>query len=185
MELKLSKSLEARGQAIIERSAQGAVVIEVGTLVGHLALYVASQRPDIRWVMVDNWLPRSSQPAAYVATGDDHALHDQRRANRNRQRALKVAHQIGAVVMDGNSTDIAARVAQGSADLVFIDADHSFEGCRADIAAWRGAVRKSGWIGGHDYHNPDPRFSGVDRAVDEAFPRGVNKGPNYTWWARS
>ena len=52
--------------------------------------------------------------------------------------------------------------------MVFLDADHSYGAVRDEIA-W---AKKLGvpWICGHDYGNPS---FGVTRAVDEAFPVGV------------
>jgi hypothetical protein len=55
--------------------------------------------------------------------------------------------------------------------LVFIDGDHSYQGACDDIRAWRGLVEPGGILAGHDYAE---RFPGVVRAVDEAFPRGVD-----------
>lgn len=51
-------------------------------------------------------------------------------------------------------------------DLAFIDGDHSYEGCRRDIEAYKRLVKKGGTLSGHDYHAAWP---GVVRAVDEAF----------------
>jgi predicted O-methyltransferase YrrM len=56
----------------------------------------------------------------------------------------------------------------GSLDFVFVDADHSEDPVRQDIANWLPKVRNhGGWFGGHDY---SPKFPGVIAAVDEAFP---------------
>lgn len=55
--------------------------------------------------------------------------------------------------------------------MVFLDADHSYEAVREEIA-WAKELGVP-WICGHDYGNP--RF-GVTRAVDEAFPEGVRTG---------
>lgn len=49
-------------------------------------------------------------------------------------------------------------------DFVFIDADHTYEGVKRDIEAWRPKVKN---FMGHDYDHPD--FPGVKRAVDEFF----------------
>jgi hypothetical protein len=72
-------------------------------------------------------------------------------------------------------------VLDGSVDLVFIDADHSYEGVKADIEAWLPKVKVGGWIGGHDYKSP--RFPGVERAVHERFDQ-VEHGANSTWFWR-
>jgi hypothetical protein len=59
-------------------------------------------------------------------------------------------------------------------DCVYIDANHSYEGCSEDIKVWWPKVRMGGIMGGHDYgnwkikHGADKgkRF-GVQQAVDE------------------
>ena len=52
-------------------------------------------------------------------------------------------------------------------DLVFIDADHSYEAVLADIKAWEPLVKKGGFLTGHDYGSR--RHVGVTKAVDECF----------------
>ena len=53
-----------------------------------------------------------------------------------------------------------------SLDVVFIDAMHTYEGCKGDIAAYFPKVKKGGIISGHDYADAHP---GVIKAVDEFF----------------
>lgn len=65
------------------------------------------------------------------------------------------------------STDAAPTVKDGSLDLIFIDADHSFESVTSDITSWLPKVRKGGMITGHDYMNPAHRD--VEKAVDSFF----------------
>ena len=50
-------------------------------------------------------------------------------------------------------------------DLVHIDGDHSYEGCKADINRWTPWVRKGGIVAFHDYNSGD----GVKDAVDDMF----------------
>ena len=50
------------------------------------------------------------------------------------------------------------------ADMVFIDAEHTYEACKRDIQNWLPKAKKL--ISGHDYCN---EFPGVMRAVNEAF----------------
>jgi hypothetical protein len=54
-----------------------------------------------------------------------------------------------------------------SVDYVYIDGDHSYEGCLADIQKWFPKVRKGGLVGGDDYGHP--HLKGVKKAVDEYF----------------
>ena len=45
---------------------------------------------------------------------------------------------------------------------VFIDADHSYESCKADVLAWGPKVKIGGWIAFHDTN-----FTGVDAVVKQ------------------
>lgn len=49
-----------------------------------------------------------------------------------------------------SSRDAAALIADGSFDLLFIDADHSYDAVREDVAAWRSKVSPGGILCGHD-----------------------------------
>ena len=42
-------------------------------------------------------------------------------------------------------------------DLCYIDGEHTFEACVADIMAARKVVKEDGWIAGHDFHHPEIR----------------------------
>lgn len=55
-------------------------------------------------------------------------------------------------------------------NLLFIDGDHSYEGCKRDIEAWTPLTADDGIILFHDY---DPSSPGVIRAVD-AFAKRLN-----------
>ncbi len=55
----------------------------------------------------------------------------------------------------------------GFFDVVFIDADHSYQSCSDDINNWSPLVKTGGLICGHDYAHDYPD---VKKAVDEAFP---------------
>jgi len=73
----------------------------------------------------------------------------------------------------GDSVQTADMFPDAHFDLVFIDADHGYEGCKADLMAWMPKVKPGGWLCGHDY----PRYQGVERAANEL----VNH-PRVTVW---
>ena len=71
----------------------------------------------------------------------------------------------------------------GAFDLIFIDADHNYESVKADIAAWRGALKPGGIMCGHDYLGDSyGSFPGVDRAVHEAFGKENILRPSGSVW---
>lgn len=53
-------------------------------------------------------------------------------------------------------------------DLVFIDANHSYDNAKEDITLWLPKVRSGGILCGHDYF-PNDKTYGVTIAVNEIF----------------
>lgn len=61
----------------------------------------------------------------------------------------------------------AAEVIQEDFDMIFLDAMHTYEDVKADIARWWPRVREGGIFVMHDYRHWD--FPDVERAADEFF----------------
>lgn len=82
------------------------------------------------------------------------------------------------------SVEAARNFADGSLDVVWIDADHSYEAVLADIAAWWPKVRPGGWIGGDDYSEREVRRA-VRRSISRDLLRvvpGDRNGIPWHWW---
>tara|TARA_R110000824_G_scaffold264837_2_gene453667 strand:+ start:314 stop:865 length:552 start_codon:yes stop_codon:yes gene_type:complete len=74
-------------------------------------------------------------------------------------------------IIKASSKDGAKLFEDESLDFIYIDADHSYEGCMKDLHLWYPKLRKGGVFAGHDYvtakfHHGD---FGVKQAVDEFF----------------
>jgi hypothetical protein len=69
------------------------------------------------------------------------------------------------VIVKAFTHDASQNVMDGFYDMVFIDADHSYDGCSLDIKDWAPKVRCGGILCGHDYDWP-----GVNRAVKQLIP---------------
>lgn len=70
------------------------------------------------------------------------------------------------------SQDVGRRWTDGEVDLVFIDGDHSPEGCREDWDVWHGHVRPGGAVAFHDARLGQPGGTGSPGptvVVDELF----------------
>ncbi|MRS01652.1 glycosyltransferase [bacterium] len=52
-----------------------------------------------------------------------------------------------------------------SSDLIFINGDHSYEGCKADLQGWYPKLKPGGTLLGHDYS--ESTFPGVVKAANE------------------
>lgn len=64
-------------------------------------------------------------------------------------------------------------------DMVFIDADHSYEAVTEDIAAAMALLQPGGLLCGHDFSNDYP---GVQRAVAELVPHFRRVPGGDIWW---
>jgi hypothetical protein len=58
---------------------------------------------------------------------------------------------------------------EGELSFIFIDGDHSYEACQADIVAWAPFVKRGGVIAFHDFGS---RADGVTRAIFEETKAG-------------
>jgi len=77
-------------------------------------------------------------------------------------------------VLRGDSVRMAQTIEPHSLDWVYIDGDHSYDGCLRDLLAWSDCVRAGGSIAGDDY-----AFPAVRAAVREACR--VNRGLRPVW----
>lgn len=78
------------------------------------------------------------------------------------------------------SVDAARMFADGSLDVVYIDAAHDYESVKADILAWRPKLKPGGILAGHDY---GPHAPGVIQAVDELIGKPSRVYGETTWRA--
>lgn len=70
------------------------------------------------------------------------------------------------MAISGRSPDVAKQFEDGTFDLIYIDAEHSYDSVKADILGWLPKVKKHGFIAGHDYSEQESN-GGVIKAVNE------------------
>lgn len=176
---------DLRAKSILDRLKDRShpVGAEIGVFAGELSSRLL-QRGDLSLYLVDSWATSESD-SHYTESGDFHSRLSQGEQERFYGLARELTAFAGqrAKILRKPSIEAAEDIPDGSLDFVFIDADHSYEGCKADIEAWSPKVKPGGLIAGHDYENTAfPKF-GVKRAVDEKFPH-VDLGDNFTWFVR-
>jgi len=86
----------------------------------------------------------------------------------NMQKALErtKSYRTRRLPIISDEATVATFMAPGSFDIVFLDADHSYEAVYGGIKRWLPLVRKGGLLTGHDYGQTDWNF-GVDKAVQQ------------------
>lgn len=145
---------------------------EIGVGTGPTTYEILRRFPSLEWLAVDYW------PAGYPLHYGGALDAVQQSARRELFMRLMAHHGERLGLIELPSAEAAKEVQDSVLDLVFIDADHSYEGCKADIEAWRPKVRKGGWLMGHDYHQGD--FPGVVQAVNELV-EGFQVLPDSVW----
>jgi len=140
-------------------------IVEIGTLFGLTTQLIAmAKEPDRKLITVDNY---SWNPFQLPA----------RSHQRFTRGALRFCtERCNVELFDGSNVAFYAQYRGERPAMVFIDADHSYEGIVVDLA-WARRMQIP-VICGHDYA---PRCPGVMRAVDEAF--GARKQIDETIWS--
>lgn len=178
---------DARARAVLRRLPQGPVKgAEIGVFVGAMSRAML-KNPGIELLMVDPWEQGDGLYEDEGGLSDFHAEMSQTDQDTAYAQAKWNTHFASGrgVILRKRSLDAARDVADGSLDFVFIDANHSYAACRADIEAWRPKLKSGGLLAGHDYEHPDFPEWGVKRAVDE-YAAGlglpVETDENFTWF---
>jgi len=89
---------------------------------------------------------------------------------------IKKKYEDRLIPIEGNSSLVVDKIP--FVDLIFIDADHSYQGCSKDIRAYKGKLNSNGLLTGHDIDYP-----GVNKAVKELIGT-FDVGPNNVWIAK-
>ena len=131
---------------------------EVGVLFGAMSHAVLSKCKNIeKYYLVDSWKVFMDPPAYSQATWDIRY-----------KGVVELMKQFGgrANIVRLDSIEAAKSFPDNSLDLVYLDANHSFEFVDADIKAWWPKVKSTGYIGGHDLTTI---WHGVREAVETNF----------------
>jgi beta-1,4-mannosyl-glycoprotein beta-1,4-N-acetylglucosaminyltransferase len=156
---------------MVERMPDNGTLVELGTWKGRSLAYVADlvKSKNLRVLAVDTFGGTPGDP-----------FHESVKWENIRQifdtniRLMGLENHVDT--LQGMTVEMAKSVPDGSVDLVFVDADHSYEAVRDDIAAWRPKLTPKGEMCGHDY----VEHCGVPRAVQEAF--GTNHSHQWDVW---
>ena len=149
---------------MVKRFDSGSHFVELGSWKGKSAAYMAveiiNSNKQIKFDCIDRWEvePRADWPKYITNENFMQIFLD---------NTKPVSHIITAIKKDSSSA--AQDYQDNSLDFVFIDADHSYEGVKKDILAWRPKVKKGGVLAGHDYG----WVVEIRKAVDDVF--GVGK----------
>ena len=159
---------------------------EIGVDRGSLSGYLLRECPNVNLIMVDTWevFPADSD---YAKSGDTVCQRTLNQRYQDWQAAMHATNDSAdrRQILQMRSVEAAKLVSDGSLDFVFLDADHSYPGIKADIALWAPKIKPDGLLGGHDVDHPCFPTWGVRQAIDEfAAKTGktIELGADFTWF---
>lgn len=94
-----------------------------------------------------------------------------------------MAFDLDPLVLCSTSERVGKSFANLCPHMVFIDADHSYEGCMKDIKTWWPLLPNGGILAGHDYDEKGISWQGVYLAVNEFFGNKFTHN-GYIWSAQ-
>jgi len=150
----LLKKLNLRGEGI-----------EIGVRTGDYSEKILDKSNLCRLYSIDPWIKFKSKEY------DDISNFDQKQHNSNYLKTIMklMRFKTRSVCLRMTSKDASKLFKNKSLDFIYIDAVHSYNGCKQDIDLWWPKLKKRGIFSGHDYLNgklPEGNF-GVKKAVDK------------------
>lgn len=133
-----------------KKRPQGAVFVEIGSYLGASSCFLAAAAHEREGVLhcVDTWNNEGMTEGQRDTWGEFC------------QNTLPFSDKI--MTHRGKSIEI-AKMFKSKIDLLFVDGDHNYEMCKADMEAWLPHLKKGGILIMHDYGWAD----GVRKVVDE------------------
>lgn len=151
---------------------------EIGVCRGHLSAHLLEAVPDLRVYSIDPW-------GYFNGEYDNMYAHHTLRDDENLYKSVcQLLEPFGerSIIIRFTSCRAAGLIKQ-PLDMVYLDADHSYEGYKEDLNLWWNKVKAGGVFSGRDYgHQSHP---GVTQAVDEFFKSKnlkFNLEIGRVWW---
>jgi len=167
-------------------------MVEIGVHRAHTARMVLQQQRALQYIGVDPWKAQTpDNPDRNRLAGTDCKAWA-RRMGTAQKGLIPFADR---VKLYRKTSEQAIKAFRGKTlDLVYIDANHSFEAVCKDFH-WVKHIKEDGWLGGHDYNHPREGAKGktpknpygVKKAVDQfAKINGleIETGAGGTWFIR-
>lgn len=148
-------------------------VCELGVYKGDNFLPMISHSPELA-VAVDTWANDgvySDQIASYSKS----ELDEQFNLFSSRVQGLPFVR-----IVRETTTQAVKRFTDNFFDFVYIDADHSYSGCKLDIQSWYPKVKRGKFLVGHDYKKSFGVYSAVNEFVDQYHLELIFLSPS-TW----
>jgi hypothetical protein len=140
------------------------VCAEVGVATGRMSKIIVENNNPKELYLIDAW---KSFDLGYA---DGNMVLDDEHESRYQNVKSMFKDNASVKLIRDYSTSAAENFDNNFFDWVYIDADHSYQGCLNDLNAYNKKVKETGYILGHDYTPPGGKTKkgfGVNEAVEE------------------
>ena len=149
-------------------------IVEVGVFRGKNAEVLRELFPKAHLYLVDPWTPSE----AYLSSGS--AVSENTKVYQKAEERVKTLFEDDPqVTLIKKDAETAADLLPSNLDLVFIDANHSYETVKQDILTYLPKMRTGGILSGHNYGRK--RIPDVKKAVQECFKDNFLLGQDEVW----
>ena len=168
--------LEHELHQIVACTHQTPSILELGVRDGKVPQHLMKRIHGLTYWGIDAWTDYQSE----LARGDHDWAYARDKMDRNREQAESVVRgwPRQTRLIEGLTQDVHAQIT-GKFDIVWIDADHSYDAVARDIDLYRDKVKPGGIVCGHDYDWPE-----VHRAVHERY-NNVESHADDVWLVRT
>jgi hypothetical protein len=144
------------------------IIIEIGVFKGTFAKFLQTFSP-CKLILIDPWVEGE---ILYSGDQDGNNIKIYKAEELYREVSEYFLEYKNVIVYKDFSYNVLNNLEENSVDLIYIDGDHSYEGCKKDLILSYSIVKNGGWICGHDYEMNMQKaekelFFGVKQAVTE------------------
>ncbi len=149
--LKFNQAIEL--YKLSKNIPKGSTIVEIGAYLGRSTCFIAEaiKKKNVKLISIDTF-ENQAMTEGLKETFKEYF-----------QNIYEYRSMIN--IIRGFSYDVVKDWEHLKIDLLWIDADHSYEGCKKDIEDWLPLVKKNSYIVFHDYHKGSN--NNVAKAVDE------------------
>jgi hypothetical protein len=169
---------------LARQAKKSTVFVEIGSWCGRSSRAIADNLPaDAILVCVDTFCGSSGEPDAHKTAKEREGDGVYMKFMANLYDHVRLGRVMPLRMESANAATFLKSMGV-IADTIFIDGDHSMEGVKRDIEAWRPLLKEGGMLCGHDYYLPEQNplaWIGVRECVDTMFPEAIQP-PDTTIW---
>lgn len=137
------------------------IVAEVGVALGNFSESILALNNPSKLILIDAWQNFD------LGYRDGNMVKDNEQQERYESVINKFKSNKNITIIRKKSLDAISDLQDELLDWVYIDADHSYQGCLADLRSYDKKVKENGYICGHDWLSKSQirKGFGVNQAV--------------------